>query len=203
MAIRICFRGIKFFIPFLVAFAFSPVAHATPMTYFVTFSGGPTLPALGFFTYDASTPSFSNFIVSWGGSIFDLTGAANAPLVGGGCPGASSSPATGFALMNQSLCAGVFYRWFGNQDIGSSSFAFFNETLALPAHTGAVIQATGPGSGTPGFPLQSAGDWTLTALPTGPGTPIPEPSTISLLLLGTLFLIGWPTRFRLSRRPVK
>ena len=61
-------------------------------TYLIDFSGGPTVPALGVFSYDPNTPSFSNFAVFWDGILFDLTDAANAPVVGGACAGADSSP---------------------------------------------------------------------------------------------------------------
>jgi len=85
--------------------------------------------------------------------------------------------------MNHSLCDGVFSRWFGNQNAGSSTFAFYNETLALPAATGATILATGAGGDSP-FPVFAGGEWTLT-----PVTSIPEPSTIVMLLAGGL-LVG-------------
>lgn len=152
-------------LPFVASAAMSS-AHAVPATYFVNFNGLAPLPAIGVFTYDDASPQFSNFFVSWGGVLFDLTGAANAPMVGGGCPGATSSAATSFALLQHSLCDGVFSRWFGNQDFGSSTFAFYNETLALPAHTGATISANGPG-GDGLFPVAATGDWTLMDAPGG------------------------------------
>jgi len=124
-------RAGRLALPFVVSAAFG-FAHAVPATYFVNFSGSSPLPGIGVFTYDAASPRFSNFFVSWGGVLFDMTSAANAPVVGGGCPGAPSSAATSFALLQHSLCDGVFSRWFGNQNAGSSTFAFYNETLALP-----------------------------------------------------------------------
>ena len=153
-------RGIGLLILLAATLASPSVAKAAPMTYFVNFTGGLTLPALGVFSYDA-TSGFSNFLVSWNGTLFDLTSAANAPGVGGGCPGASSSSATGFALMDHSLCSGVFSRWNGNQSSVLSSFSFYNETLALPAHTGAFIDASMPAAFDP-VPANASGDWTLT-----------------------------------------
>jgi len=169
--------------------------------YVVNFSGVGTLPALGIFSYDPSTPLFSNFVVSWNDTLFDLTSAANAPNIGGACAGATSSPETGFALMDHSMCGGLFSRWFGNQDAASSTFGFYNETLALPAQTGATILATGPGSNDP-FSFFGAGEWTLTELPGGPVPPsAPEPSTAMLVLLAGLIIAACraiPTRRRLS-----
>ena len=171
-----------------------PVARAAPTTYFVNFTGGQTLPALGVFGYDAAS-GFSNFLVSWNDTLFDLTGAANAPIVGGACP-ATSSPATGFALMSHSLCSDVFYRWIGNQSLGSSSFSFYNETLALPAHTGAFITATGDAPDPFGFAIAS-GDWTITNLTEVTGPAVSEPPTILVLLAGLFVLAGWRIRHAL------
>ena len=166
-------------------------------SYLINFSGGPTLPALGVFTYDA-TSGFSNFLVSWNGTLFDLTSAANTPGVGGACPGASSSPATGFALMDHSLCSGVFSRWNGSQASGLDSFSFYNETLALPAQTGAFINANMSAAFDP-FPVNAAGDWTLTNL-TGVAVPVSEPPTILILLTGLFLLAGWGLLQTRSRR---
>ena len=93
--------------------------------------------------------------------------------------------------MQHSLCDGVFYRWFGNQDAGSSTFAFYNETLALPAHTGATASTTGPGGDDP-FPLFASGDWTLI----GTTPPVPEPSTTGLVLIGAAPLAHRAARMR-------
>jgi hypothetical protein len=194
-------RGIALLILLAAALIPSPLARAAPTTYFVNFTGGPTLPALGVFSYDAAS-GFSNFFVSWNGTLFDLTGAANAPGVGGGCPGATSSPATGFALMNHSLCDGVFSRWIGSQFGGLSSFSFYNETLALPAHTGAFIDASVPGAFDP-FPANSSGDWTLTNLTGVTGPAVSEPPTISVLLAGLFVLAGWRIRCALPGSSVQ
>lgn len=157
-------------------------ASSGGFNYIVNFTGSSPLPVLGIFNYDAAARQFGTFTVAWNGQLFDLTASANAPIVGGGCAGATSTPATGFALMDHSLCDGVFSRWYGNDFGASSTFAFYNETLALPAFTGASISATGPGSGDP-FPVFAGGEWTLTAT-----TPIPEPSTVPMLLVGGLFI---------------
>ena len=187
-------RGIGLLILLAAALVSPAVARATHTTYFVNFSGGPTLPALGVFSYDA-TLGFSNFFVSWNGTLFDLTSAANTPGVGGACPGASSSPATGFALMDHSLCSGVFSRWNGSETGGLGSFSFYNETLALPAHTGAFINANMPVAFDP-VPVNAAGDWTLTNLTGVTSLAVSEPPTILILMAGLFLLAGmaWPVR---------
>ena len=93
--------------------------------------------------------------------------------------------------MNHAMCAGVFYRWSANDDANSSTFLFYNETLALPAHTGASIVAHGPGGDSP-FPVFGAGDWALLQA----AAPVPEPSGVAMLAVG-LIGVGWAGRRRL------
>ena len=54
-------------------------ALATPTQYDIAFSGGSPTPT-GSFLYDPTVPTFSDFIVTWNGLTFDLTGAANTPV---------------------------------------------------------------------------------------------------------------------------
>jgi len=172
----------------------APAGHPGDVTYLINFSGGPTLPAVGLFSYDPTAMSFSSFVVLWNDDLFDLTDAANAPLVGSACAGAASSGASSFALLNHNMCAGLFYRWSGNQNVVSSSFLFYSETLALPARTGATILAQGPGGSSP-IPDFAAGDWTLFQLS---AAPVPEPSSVAMLTLG-LISVGWAGRRKAMR----
>jgi len=151
-------------------------SSAAPVTDFISFAGSGTLPALGVFTYDASTPAFSNFFVAWNGTLFDLTSSANAPSLSGPCPGESSSPPTGFALMSQSLCAGSVYNWSAHGL--PSSFFTFQAGGGGPNHQ-VNIFGSGGGSLTPsdGF-----GTWTIMQL----STSVPEPGTLTLLTTGVL-----------------
>lgn len=86
---------------------------ATPATaalehYNIAFSGATvagTLPT-GSFDYDPATPAFSNFVVQWDGLSFDLTTAANGPVVSGATPpicGASGA-ALSFLLLDNDPC---------------------------------------------------------------------------------------------------
>ena len=149
-------------------------AYATATSYFISFSGGSTLPTTGLLTYDSATSTVANLQVLWNDHVYDLTNSANAPIVGAGCPGTVSSGATGFGLMSKSLCSGLYDRWFGVSSFGASTqFRFSSQTLALPEKLGASISADGPGiPGEFGQSL-SAGDWSLGAPFEAPaGTPI-------------------------------
>src|ERR1039457_3718761 len=69
---------------------------------FTTTSG--VAPPSGSFTYDSTVQSFANFLVSWGGITFDLTAAADSPILfGTGCTGEAATPAYGFAIMSQDV----------------------------------------------------------------------------------------------------
>ena len=187
-ALYLKFLSIGLLIPLLVASAMSQVAHATPITYFVNFSGAGTLPGVGVFTYDASAQNFSNFFVSWDGGLFDLTAEANAPLVFSGCAGEASSPSTGFALMSQSLCAGSVYSWSGENSFNQKRFGF--QVGGGAPNRQLFIQDSLTSSDF--FDLDSGfGTWTLFTLPNGPppGAPVPEPSTLVLLLFGVSLLV--------------
>jgi len=62
----------------IVAFA-GPAAKADMVdqtTYTINFTGTTPLPT-GSFTYDPDTKLFSNFLVTWNGTQFDLTSSAN------------------------------------------------------------------------------------------------------------------------------
>jgi hypothetical protein len=73
-------------------------------TYTINFTGGPLLPTAGSFTYDPDTPNFTNFLVTWDGVPFDLTSAANDPIIGIGgnppCIGAATGAAATFLLLS-------------------------------------------------------------------------------------------------------
>ena len=174
----------------LVAMA-SPLSHAGADSYFIDFTGGTTRPDVGLFTYDSGTSTFLNFQLAWNGHVYDLTSAANAPVVGSGCAGLASSGATGFALMSKSLCAGLYDRWAGISNFGSTSFQFSSQTLALPERSAARISADGPGlPDVIGLQI-SQGDWSLGAPFSAPaGTPTILPNGQVLFPGGSVYLPG-------------
>ena len=58
----------------------APAATADPSdqtTYTIIFNGTGLLPTAGSFTYDPDTQVFTNFMVKWNGTDFDLTSSAN------------------------------------------------------------------------------------------------------------------------------
>lgn len=152
-------------------------AHAgTVTTYtinFTTTSGSPA-PISGSFTFDSSTPQFSNFLVAWSGGTFDLTSSANNPVVvGSGCAGEASNASTGFSLMSQSLSGCTpKYAWFGIDVSGLLGFQFDDF-----ASNGQVLDIIESGAPDREFTAAS-GTWSIE-----PVAATPEPS--SILLLGT------------------
>jgi hypothetical protein len=84
--------------------------------YTITFTGGPPIPTSGTFTYDSTTPSFSNFQVIFDGRDFDFTSTANNPLdninpqinTGGpSCIGGTTGPQAVFDLLT--ACTSIAY----------------------------------------------------------------------------------------------
>ena len=85
--------------------------HGAPIQYTIGFSGDSPSPSLGFFDYDPTLPTnnFTNFTVDWNGFVFDLTSAANAPIISRILPAACLGGATGaqasFAILT--TCAAL------------------------------------------------------------------------------------------------
>lgn len=155
-------------------------SQATPITYNIEFTTSfGTGPSSGSFTYDPST-GFSDFIVQWDGVTFNLTSAANAPLLGTrstGCDHRGSTPQYGFIIMSQSATGcNVSYAWGAQSTPPSASFDFhlFDSTAASDD----IYLATNDGSILAG----GGGTWRLSA--------VPEPSTLGFVLFGVLSILG-------------
>src|SRR4051794_21049304 len=109
-------------------------AFAAPVNYTITFttSSGPA-PTAGSFTYDSSAPlasRFTNFNVSWGGGIFDLTATANTgeQFTGTDCGTSPSSQSLFTFLSGQNVCANAaVIVWDGVRSTGIQTFDFRNE----------------------------------------------------------------------------
>ena len=84
---------------------FAPIALAdTISTYDIIFTAieGP-IPTAGSFTYDSTTPGFSDFTVTYNGVVFDFTADANSPnnhAPSGNC--LPRNPNTGWLIMSHS-----------------------------------------------------------------------------------------------------
>ena len=143
---------------------------------FTTTSG--VAPTSGSFTYDSTVQSFANFLVSWGGITFDLTAAADSPILfGTGCTGEAATPAYGFAIMSQDVtgCPVTSYAWGGG-------LTPTGDTLFFQVITNLSIDEIYTHIGGP-LPEGPLGTWTITP------TPVPEPSGFVLLSVG-LGMIG-------------
>jgi hypothetical protein len=168
----------------IIVAAFSAAAHADTITNytidFTTTSGSPT-PLSGSFTFDLTTPLFTNFLVTWNGNTYNLTAEANSPTTGGsGCTGEASNPAYGFGIMSMSLlCSGpTSFVWSGFAGQGIGGKGIFDFIVGTTVGDD-FISAGGTGTGTP----TAVGLYTIE--PT-----VPEPSTLLLLGTGLLSVLG-------------
>lgn len=89
----------------LVIFCSLRVRADVLTTYDISFTltSGTLLPTSGSFTYDSTTPQFTNFIVDWDSLVFNLTSSANNPTVVGStpaCVGTNTGAAATFAILS-------------------------------------------------------------------------------------------------------
>ena len=106
-----------------------PVVADTVTLYDITFmpdlrvtSSTPS----GSFSYDTTTPAFSDFIVDFDGVTLDLTASANNPSNVGGypaCIGTDTGAKAGFDLLDGS-CAGSYFSGQVNETPNVASFVF-------------------------------------------------------------------------------
>jgi hypothetical protein len=197
-----------FSILFLLAASAQPV-FADSTEYTITFiplstssPGDNTAPPTGSFTYDPST-GFSNFVVLWDGLTFNLTAAAKNPLINSasGCNGeAAGGPAYGFSILMQTLTgcstSTLDYNWAVGVDfpptnptnaainIGvGSSFDTYDDFM----HD-TLLSVPSPPDGNNGeLPGDSGTGWDIS--PVSSSATVPEPSTISLNLVGLGLLL--------------
>ena len=171
----------------LVVMAFA-AAQAAPIPYtidFVTTSGIP--PDSGKFAYDpvaAPTSAFTGFLVDWNSMTLDFTSWANNHVKGfGDCPGDADGSAIAFSIMAGTLsCEGtnhsLIWRFTG------TGIDFFSvDEIGPLGQRVAYIGAFGNGPS----PDLSTGTFTITA------SPVPEPQSVMLGLMGVLTL-GWVRR---------
>jgi hypothetical protein len=171
------------FLPFAVA-AFALPALGNPVTYTMTFTGGPFLngvqhnlaPSSGSFTYDPTT-GFSNFLVDYNGDVFNFTAAANSPTI---CSIPSSCSLGTAAEELQVLLNHDTWLDLENQPpYGASGIGV--STLDLdPGFANVSAHAAGFFSFGVGSP-PAVGSYTIAL--------VPEPGTLGMLLATTLSLL--------------
>jgi hypothetical protein len=186
------------------------------ITFIILSTGSPgenTAPPTGSFTYDPSI-GFSNFLVMWDGLTFNLTAAANDPLINevSGCNGeAAGGPAYGFSIMTQTLTgcsiSTVDYNW----AVGVGVFACNPCNAAINIGVGSTFDTYDdfmhdtlfsvpyPGPGSDGeTPGANGTGWDISPVSTAT---VPEPSTIALMLLAVGFMFVMRKRMGHPARP--
>jgi hypothetical protein len=170
-------------LPMLISAA---AASAMPINYIINFTGTGPLPTSSF-TYDASLSSnnFANFMVTWGGTEYDLTASANQPYVSGVC-GASSSPAAAFSFLISETCGvtPLSLEWIGVKAIGLNAFTL-DGNLVPDGDTEIDVSS-----------LTFAGDMSLTGSGSFRVVAAPEPTTVAMALAGFALLLANAVRGR-------
>jgi hypothetical protein len=174
----------------------------TITTYDIAFTGTGILPTAGSFTYDSTVPSFSGFTVTWDGAAFNLTAAANAPLLVAPVPaclsGATGAAATFDLLSGACDSPGLnsLTGWSGILNLvplSPKSFGFhsYNEITGAGIFVpeSLFVSSSPPGVG-------GGGSWSIAAVSTP--SAVPEPR--SAVVLALLFCV-WLVRKRILRGP--
>ena len=184
----------------------APTAIASPISYTINFTTTAGLaPTAGSFAFDAATNTFTNFVVTWDGLSFDVTGSANGPSTFGAVPSCTGGlgSAAAFALLSGS-CAppppGVSLGWQAdNVTPTAQGFMFLvshASTLIVPGQPSAPGPIDGQlfffGAVVADSPNSGAGQWTITA--TAPT--VPEPASFGLIALGLAGIGIFKTRIR-------
>jgi hypothetical protein len=150
-------------------------------TYTINFTATfGTAPTAGSFTYDPDTATFSDFLVTWDGSHFDLTSSANNPNhypTLPSCIGGKTGGAASFALLTGACDpppSNYLTLWGAGN--GPPTFLFKTENFDSTVGIGVSEQLATPN---PPPPFDdSQGTWTVTRQTT---SPVPEPSSLILL----------------------
>jgi hypothetical protein len=174
--------------PILYNFSFTPTQSNTPL---------PTAS----FVYDSDQTQFSNFIVHWNNNSYDFTQSAMAPfdrtgaLYSSMC--SSSGAALAFLFLTNGSCfstiqnySGPKYYFLTQQNGTSLQFHTYNSSEGMGLEVAnPLLAVSGETYGIGHFVVSSAG-------PATPPTPVPEPATLSLMLLGAATLLPRARRRR-------
>ncbi len=177
----------------IIAALSAPAAMADVMTnYTINFTGTGILPTAGSFTYDSTTPQFSDFMVVWDGLTFDLTSAANAPNFEAGSPLPACVGGTADAEASFDLLSGDCKNPPAGYEVSWAAGSIFDFRIGNdnPPFDSLVVEKAAPSRNGSDF---GDGSWTITAVVP---SAVPEPS--SVMLLATLCALAFRARKRIA-----
>jgi hypothetical protein len=179
------------FLLLLVTTAAATTASATPIPYLLNFAGGGFTP-VGGFSYDSTVlhASFSNFIVTAGGQLFDFTNAGNNAVgVTGTCFSSSDAAGVVHALTTTGCLNEWQYNPSTNHTITVLALGLCKDIDASPCTVTAALFASVPWIGS--SPGTTSGFVSATQ--------VPDPSTVHFMLIGALLITTRARRLRPSR----
>jgi hypothetical protein len=182
----------------LLAAVGAPAAQADTYTNYTidfTLTGGSISPTSGLFTYDDTANQFTSFTVVWDGINFDVTSAANSPMILDSsfnpfigplptCLTATSGAAASLSLLTD--CGGDpnadWEAAFCSQ-CDQSAFSFADLNPAPVELVGDIGILASPTSGVGSPAISAQGTWEV--VQDGDSyTTTPEPGTVGLTMLG-------------------
>lgn len=171
----------------LLCMLWSVSASATPITYTIAFlddDGSPSIepPSAGRFTFDPTTATFTNFVVTWYSFDYDLTNEANSPTGShtDPCFGGASGAAAAFALLTGGVCPAEWGVGQFSQGAGGSTAGFIHSTAGQLQFRGfRELNPNVPDS--PGQPAINFATWGHFSVARVTSEPVPEPASMLLL----------------------
>jgi hypothetical protein len=160
-------------------------AFAGSVLYNINFSGTSMLPTSGSFIYDATTETFSDFLITWEGQTYDLTAAANDPYIyADPCAGLAGGAASFAALSGNCEAQAGGVAWIAGNQLYDEPFAPASNYFGITTDAPPLPSLAFTVNGTPIAEVETNVSGGLTIIA------VPEPSTVLLVLIAAGVFVG-------------